>query len=270
MGKVNAMGMEEIKREREEHEANLQRFVSQPFNPSNKEQLEALKKRIDDFEFTLNQMYLFQGMNTGLQAWGIFTTVRMLLPLPEFANYILSAFLYLGAAGYILQKFSTTDFYNELQEMKEIYNWALKDGKDIYDGKTNNTEKLNTPEVQRLITLLTPLCSLQFMLAWPKVTAEEEVKTGFSAVFAVGQSLYGRFFASAPEVSDKLKPLQIQVETEALSINALAGFEQSLRYFATSPYCRDLLKAKIQQPMEYVKGIIPEVITSSLSHQKMA
>lgn len=270
MSKVNAMGMDEIKKEREEHEANLQRFMSQPFNPSNKEQLDTLKKRIDDFEFTLNQMYLFQGMNTGLQAWGIFTTVRMLLPLPEFANYFLSAFLYLGAAGFILQKFSTTDFYNELQEMKEIYNWALKDGKDLYDGKTNNAEKLNTTEIQRLITLLAPLCSLPFMLAWPKVTAEEEVKTGFSAVFAVGQSLYGRFFSSAPEVSDKLKPLQIQVETEALSINALAGFEQSLRYFATSPYCRDLLKAKIQQPVEYVKGIIPEVITSSFSHQKMA
>ncbi|WP_058535221.1 hypothetical protein [Legionella saoudiensis] len=270
MGKVNAKGMEEVKREKEEHEANLQRFMSQPFNPSNKEQLDALKKRIDDFEFTLNQMYLFQGMNTGLQGWGILTAARMFLPLPEFANYFLSAFLYLGAAGYILQKFSTTDFYNQLQEMKEIYNWALKDGKDIYDGKTNNTEKLNTPEMQRLITLLAPLCSLQFMLAWPKVTAEEEAKTGFGAVFAVGQNLYGRFFASTPDISDKLKPLQIQVENEALSIGALAGFEQSLRYFATSPYCRDLLKAKIQQPVEYVKEMIPEVITSSFSHPKMA
>lgn len=261
---------EKIKKQREEHEANLQRFMSQPFNPSNKEQLNELKQRIDDFEFTLNQRYLFKGMNTGLQTWGIFTTVRMLLPLPEFANYFLSAFLYLGAAGFILQKFSTTDYYNQLNEMKEIYNWALKDGKDFYDGKTNNTDKLNTAEIQKLITLLAPECDLKFMLAWPKVTEEQPLKTGFSAVFAVGQNLYGRFFSSAPEVSGKLKPLQIQVETETLSVNALAGFEQSLRYFTTSPYCRDLLKATIQQPVDYVKGMVPEVISSSFSHPKSA
>lgn len=270
MSKLTAEGIEQIRQEKSIRKANLNQFMSQPFAPSNEEQLKILRKYSNEFEFTLNQMYLFQAMSTGITAWGSSWLVGMLLPIPEFANYILSSFLYLGITGYILQKFNTTDFYNQLEEMKALYNWALKDGSDSYDGKTDNIEKLNTPEIQHMIKLMAPLCSLEFMQAWPKITEKHEVKTGFRAVYDVGQQLYGRFFSTTPEPSDKLKPLQTMVETGALSINTMEGLEQAIRYFTTSTYCRELFKGKLQQPLEQLKGMLPELVTSAFSHPKIS
>ncbi|EHL28984.1 hypothetical protein [Legionella drancourtii] len=269
MGKLNPEGMMEIANAKNERVSTLKNLIAQPFDVNNLEQLAKIKKYLNDFEFSANQMYLFQGMSTGIKAWGGSWLMGRILPIPDFASYFLTAFLYFGAAGYILQKFNTNDFHDQLEEMKTIYNWCLKGNKEVYD-EANNNEKLNHPEIQRMIELLAPLCSTNFMCVWPKVTDESGPTSGLGIVVNASQKLYSRFFSATPQPSDKLKALQIKVENGELALNAFSGAEKAIHYFATDPNFRATLMAKVQIPIDYAKGMLPEMLTAGFSHSKAA
>ncbi|KTC79614.1 hypothetical protein [Legionella cherrii] len=263
MGKLTVEGMTAVEKAKKDRAEALRALTSIPFNVNDVEQQAALKKYINDFEYNANLMYLFQGMSTGLTAWGGSWLAGFLLPIPEFANYFLSMFLYCGAAGYILQNFSLADFHNQLDEMKVIYNWCLKKNQPEYDG-TDNTAILSNSDVQRMIKLMAPLCPTEFMLVWKKVTAAEETKTSIWSSFSYAYSL---FSSPKPDVDlNRLQDLKASVERRELEVGVYKGVESAIRYFATDAHFRELLIAKVQQPVEQIKGMLPSVL--SLGHSK--
>lgn len=260
MGDLNPDGMKKLAKEIQENKEVLNNLLVQPFNLRDESHLAALKKYIDNFEFFTHQMYLFQATSTMLTAWIGSWAVSYVLPIPNFVNSILAAMLYLGAEGYILKEFRMKDFVGQHQEMQAIYNWALKDGKDTYDSSIKSIEKLDHVEIKRLIKAMAPFNDFKFMQAWPKVIQENK-----------SSSWWPRWFNSAPTTSNEVIELQKQVETGALVLNSIEKLEKSVRYFATDPHVREMIKEKIHAPVDYVKGMIPEVIASSFSsHPKMA
>lgn len=269
MGKLNHEGMMEIAAAKEKRASTLKNLTAQPFDVSNVEQLASIKKYLNAFEFSANQMYLFQGMSTGIKTWGSSWIIGCIIPIPDFANFFLTGFLYLGAAGYILQKFNINDFHDEVEEIKTLYNWCLKGNKAVYDG-ANNNNKLNHPEIQRMIELLAPLCTTQFMCAWPKISNEAKPQSGLGSVVSASQRLYSRFFSTTPPPSDKLLALQTKVENGELELNAFNGTEKAIRYFATAPNFRVMLMANVQPQIDYAKGMLPEMISAGFSHPKVA
>ena len=269
MGKITVNGMISVEKTKKERVEALKTLTSKPFNINDEQQLADLRRYINDFEFNLNQMYLFQGLSTGLSAWLASWGVSVFLPIPQWINYCLSIFLYCGAAGYILQNFKMTDFYSQLDEMKIIYNWCLKNNQIEFDG-TDNTVTLSNPEIQRLIKLIAPLCSSEFMIVWKKVTEEEESKSTISSVFSYA---YSMFSSSKPNVDlNRLQDLKASVERRELDVGVYKGVEGAVRYFATDQHFRELLMSRVklttEQTVESIKGIIPSVL--SLGHSKSA
>lgn len=273
MGKVNAVGMAEVEVERAKRKEALRVLTSSPFNLDKKEHTEALEKYIKQFELSVNQMYLYQAMGSALTAWGGSWIVGMFLPIPEFANHLLAACLYLGAAGYVLESFSMADFYEQLTEMKVLYNWCLKNGKDNYPSDFDNANNLLYPDIQRMIKLMAPLCSTEFMIAWPKEVKTTEAQTGIlSNTLSLGYYVVSApfsFFSTSNKPSQdqvqRVKELKVQVETKGLELGVFAGFEQAIKYFATNPDFRDLLKAKLTQPVNSLKNILQTTIPAMLT-----
>ncbi len=264
VGKLTVDGMTAVERAKKDRADALKALTSKPFNLNDEEQQAALKKYINDFEYNANLMYLFQGMSTGLTAWGGTWLAGFLLPIPEFANYFLSMFLYCGAAGYILQNFSLADFHNQLDEMKVIYNWCLKKNQPEYDGTTDNTVILSNPNIQRMIKLMAPLCPTEFMLVWKKITAVEETKSSIWSGFSYAYSLF-----SSPKSDvdlNRLQDLKASVERRELDVGVYKGVEGAIRYFATDVHFRELLMAKVKQPVEQIRDMLPSVL--SLGHSK--
>ncbi|HAU1181590.1 TPA: hypothetical protein JBI17_02330 [Legionella pneumophila] len=273
MGKVNAVGMAEVGVERANRKEALRVLTSSPFNLDNKEHTQALEKYIKQFELSVNQMYLYQAMSTALTAWGGSWIVGMFLPIPEFANHLLAACLYLGATGYILESFSMTDFYEQLEEMKVLYNWCLKNNKENYSTDIDNTNSLLYPDIQHMIKLMAPLCPTDFMIAWPKEVKTAETQSGIlSNTLSIGYSIVSTPFslfstASKPSQDQvqRIKDLKVQVETRGLDLGVFAGFEQAIKYFATNSDFRDLLKAKLTQPVNSVKSMLQTAIPGMLA-----
>ncbi len=262
VGKLTVEGMTAVEKNKRERADALKILTSKPFNPNDDEQQASLRKYINNFEYNANLMYLFQGMSTGLTAWGGSWLVGFLLPVPEFANYFLSMFLYCGAAGYILQNFSLDDFHNQLDEMKAIYNWCLKNGLQKYDG-TDNTATLTNPDIQRLIKLIAPLCTTEFMLAWKKVSEDEQPK---STIWTSISSAYSFFTAPTPSVDhNRLQDLKASVERRELDVGVFKGVEGAVRYFATDPHFRELLTSKVKQPVDQIREMLPSVLSLNYS-----
>lgn len=262
MGKLTVEGMAAVEKNKRERAEALTLLTSKNFNPKDEEQLASIRKYINNFEYNANLIYLYQGMSTGLTAWGGAWLLGLLLPVPEFAKYFLSMFLYCGAAGYILQNFSLEDFHNQLDEMKTIYNWCLKSGQHKYDG-TDNSQALSNPDIQRLIKLIAPLCTTEFMLAWKPVSEAEQPK---STIWNSISSVYSFFTAPTPTVDqNRLLDLQASVERRELDVGVFKGVESAIRYFATDPHFRELLTSKVKQPVEQIKGMLPSVLTLNYS-----
>jgi hypothetical protein len=263
MGKLDASKISEIATERAKRTEKLRVLTSTPFSLDNKEHTRALKNYLDSFELTVNQMYLFQAMSAGLATWGGSWIVGFFLPIPDFANYFLTAVLYFGVAGYILERFSMTDFFEQLAEMKTIYNWCLKGAQDNYSSAIDNTQSLIYPDIQRMIKLIAPLCTTEFMLAWRKETEGEEQKGVVSSIISTGYTIVSApftLFSSSKKSSvdlNRVRELKVNVETRNFDVGVLNGFKQALEYFATSPDFRELMTAKIRQPGETVKTMIP-------------
>jgi len=262
VGTLTVEGMTAVEKNKRERADALRILTSKPFNSNDDEQQASLKKYINNFEYNANMMYLFQGMSTGLTAWGSSWLVGFLLPIPEFANYFLSMFLYCGAAGYILQNFNLDEFHHQLEEMKTIYNWCLKNGQPHYDG-TDNTATLTNPDIQRLIKLIAPLCSTEFMVTWKPVCDVEQPK---SSIWNNLSLAYSFFTTQTPNVDqNRLLDLKASVEKRELDVSVFKGVESAVRYFATDVHFRELLMAKIKQPIEQIKGMLPSVLSLNYS-----
>lgn len=245
-------GMAAVEKAKKERVEALARFTSKPFDPKDIEQQNKFREYIDSFECSRHQMYFFQGMSAGLKIWfaGYF------LPLPEFANYFFTISLYCGVAGHILQHFSINEFHDQLNEMKVIYNWCLKGGQQEYNGVDNTAALLNS-DVQRLMKILAPLCTTDFMVAWKK---EESQKFYTSAV-----SYVSSFFTASHKVDDTLNQLYLlknSVEKREFDVGAFKGCQEAIHYFFTSIYFKDLLMTKLKQPIEQMKSAIPSLINS--------
>lgn len=262
MGIVTVEGMGAVEKIKKERAEALKTLTSKPFDLKDEHQQAVLKHYINNFEYSVNQMYLFQGMSSALTTWGGSWLLGRLLPIPEFANYFLNLFLYCGVAGYILQNFRVTHFHDQLSEMKTLYNWCLKKNATEYDG-TDTTDILTNRTIQRLIHLIAPLCTTEFMLVWKKVTEVEETKSTIWSSISYAVSMF-----STPKSGielDRLHDLKASVEKRELDVGVFKGIEGAIRYFATDVHFRELLMAKVKKPLEQVKGMFPSILSLGYS-----
>lgn len=270
VSKLSATGMAEVAAARAKRAETLRKLTADPFDLNNKTHVKALKEYTDQFELSSNQMYLYQALSTGLKAYSGSWLVGFFLPIPEFANYFLTGFLYFGIAGLILERFSMTDFCEQLDEMRTVYNWCLKGGNANYSSDIDNTDNLAYPDTQRMVKLMAPLCSTDFMLAWPRVVAQTEESSGIvSNAFSWGYSAWtsaSSFFSAAPKTNQdqlmRIRELKSNVETSSLDVGVFAGFERAIKYFVTDTEFRNILKEKLSQPIQSVKEYIPKAIMS--------
>lgn len=261
---MTAQGMNTVQLQRKKRAEDLDNLMSLPFDIRNEKLVSALTSYIDDFEFNTNLMYLFQAMNEGLKPSFSMWMLGYLLPFPEFVNYLTTACIYVGITGHILEKFDLSNFYDELQDMKVLYNWCLKGGQEQYNAKMDNTEKLAQPEIQRLIKSLAPLCSVDFMVAWPRETAKsEESNPGWiaSGIGAVTSAV--SFFSSTKSSKDltQITNLKIAVETGEFDVGVVKGVEKAIMYFTpTNPKIKELVVSKLSYPLEQAKEYLPLVM----------
>jgi len=253
---MTAQGMHVFEIKRNKRAETLQNLLSIPFDIHNKDLITALNSYMNDFEYSTNQMYVYQALNESLKLCGSVWVAGTILPLPEFAKSFLTTFLYLGVAGRILENFSLTDFHEQLVDMKSIYNWCLKDNKEQYNPQIDTIEKLVQPEIQSLIKMLAPLCSVDFMLAWPRQTAKvEESSPGWSTYFI--NSAFS-LVAQKPKIDlGQINQLKIAVEERSLDVGAIKGFQQAVNYFVTSPNFKEILSAQLSYPVEKAKEYLP-------------
>lgn len=259
---LTAEGMNRLTTDKSERLEKLNKLLSEPFDQTNPKHMDALKHYVDDFEFSTNQMYLFQGIGKGLYPAACTWFTGFFLPVPDFVTYFSTAFFYLGVIGHTLQNFRVNDFHAQLEEMKSIYTWSLKAGKVTYENTIENTSKLLNPDIQRMIKLLAPLCTTDFMLAWPKVIEEPRASEGILPAF---HRIYS-IFAPAPKptaAEHRVHELKVEVETRALDKNALKAAQDAISYFAP------LLMAKVQTPLTTVKELSETAITH-FAHSKRA
>ncbi|CAM2876347.1 hypothetical protein [Legionella worsleiensis] len=277
MGKLNVEGMAALKVERDKQKERLNSLISGHFDINNAEQMRQLKGYIDDFEYNVNLMYVYQALSNGLKAWGSSCIIALFLPIPDFINPILSACLYFGIAGFILERYSVSDFGNQLIEMEKLYNWCLKNGNPKYDDHLDNTAKLLNPDIQKMIQLMAPLCPTEFMIAWPKETERAHESSHYlSSAFSMGYSLISSPFslfssASRPDGNQQiaLRDLKISVETRSLDRSSYTGFKQAIDYFMTTMANTDY-KALLWSKWDDLKTVAPEPVAHLLNTHKMS
>lgn len=255
MGIVSAKDISDFEASQAKKLEELRVLTSKPFDPGNPEHTGTLKRYIDNFEFKANQMYLYQSLSAGFTDWKGVWLIGLFLPLPEFVKYFITQFFYVNLLGFALAKFSFTDFNNQLKEMKTLYNWSLKGGEDNYHSSINNAENLVNPDIQRMIKLIAPFCSTDFMIAWTKITEDKEkpLSTWQRGYNLVSSGL--SWFSSAKSIADenKINEMKRGVEIRNFDIGAIDGLEQSIKYFTTSISFREIMAAKIKQPLETIK-----------------
>lgn len=254
IGKFDSRGMKAISAAKEKHAETLNQLMSKPFVVTNTEQLDAIKNYVIDFEFITHQMYLFRGLSIGLfGVWGISLTAQYLIPY--WVQAILTGVFYLGGAGYVCKNFRMNDFHSQFTDMQKIYNWALKNGQEKYDGTTNNTDKLNNPVIQRLTKALSPFADFEFMQAWPKITENDQKNM-------LGR-FYERFFSSADiNPTNATLALQTQVEKNEFAMDFLSALSQSIKYFTQDPDARIALR---NTAWEHMKNPLIQVQESAMS-----
>lgn len=261
MDKLNHSGMKKITNRKRNRADNLHSLTDKPFNINNTDQVSALNKYLDDFELNVNQMYLFQGLSSQIKTHFAAILIGS-VALPGFINSVLTSSFYLIIMSHFLQKYKMDEFHNQLNEMKKIYNWCLKNGQEVYSCSIDNTTKLANPDIQRLIKMLAPLCSRKFICVWPNITEKSEPKSALGTVIEVSRNIYSRFFITNPQ-SDQLKLLQTKVEKDDLSLNAFQGLCSSISFFTS----KERIKAQASKSIEYVKEL-PETLISGISHYK--
>ncbi len=262
---LTAEHMQVISDEKKRNKTALKSLLQTPFDIRDSDQMQKFKQRLDHFEFSLNLSRLINSMASLLTVWGSSWLWAVALPTPDFAKILLDYALYVGLAGLALKGFSMTAFHKELGEIQQIYNWALKGGQENYMSSCDNEAVLKNPDVQRMITLLAPLCQPEFMIAWDKLT--DNVPSQEWAV--VRAARWGASWFASPAPVDKsedakLEALKKQVESGELKNNLIDGLKQSLEYFVTNHYFRQMASEKAlqaaQQPLNKIKeSLVPAI-----------
>ena len=190
MGKLNDCELSKIEQASVTRKEKLRVLTSNKFNLDNEDHITALNEYINEFEMGVNKMRLFEGMRTGLFPYG----ASFFITIPAFIlNYILTPFLIIGVLGQWSKRLSVNDFSQQLSDMKVLYNWCLKEGRDRYRDGLDNTNKLSNVEIKRMIELMAPFCSVDFMLAWKKVSKEEEPQEGLAYYMSYASSALSLF-----------------------------------------------------------------------------
>lgn len=266
MAELNAKKMDLIEKERELRKIKLQQLVSTPFDVNNAEHMAAIKQYSDSFELSVNLMYLYQAMSACFTVWGSCWIAGLIIPMPTFITSLATATFWGGLLGFGLNKLSLNDFSEQRSEMKELYNWCFKKGKEHVEPKTNNDQLLNHPEAQRMIKLMAPWCKKEFMLAWEPVNKTDEQTHVISNVVSAGylalKSTCSMFSASQEQINtDEINKLKKDIESRAFDLNTFKGAEQALSYFyARSAEVPKLVSSMIQVPLDMIKEQVPAVI----------
>lgn len=276
MSNLNVAGMAAIETEKAKRAEKIRSLTSAPFNCSNEEQINVLKQFIDNFEYKTNQMRILQAASNGLTAWGASFLIARVLPIPEFVNSLLNACLVLGLSSHYLKEYSIDNFHAQLLEMKHLYNWCLKGGSMNYNEQIDNTNSLLNPQIQRMIKLMAPLCTTEFMVAWPKEVENPEQNNGFiSSAFSIGYSIVSTpftLFSKAQQPSgdqqQQLRELKANIETRKLDLNDYTGFKQAIDYFMTQASHTDY-KQLLWTKWDDLKAMAPTPIAAMLSSPKM-
>lgn len=265
MNDLSANGMSAIKAARAKRSEAISALTSVPFSINNPDQLKELKSYINDFELHVNQMYLFRAMSTCAKAWGGSLIVKTAFPIPDFANYLLNNLLYIGIAGYILQSFSMTDFYEHVEETKQLYNWALKGNKEQYTSDLDNTEVLSNDDIKKLIKLMAPFCDTEFMIAWDRISMPAQqahggwsktLNSGYTALCATF-SFLSQIPKPSTDAEYRIRQLKTDVEQRHLDLSVYNGADQAIKYFITAPTFKTLMASKLQKPLEMVGHLLP-------------
>jgi hypothetical protein len=277
VSKLNVAGMAAIETEKAKRTEKIRTLISDPFDYTNEKQINSLKQVIDNFEYNVNQMYIYQALTNGIIAWGASFLFARILPIPDIVNSLLNACFVLGLAGHLLEKYSITDFHAQLSEMKQLYNWCLKNGSTNYnEHDADNTNNLLNPQIQRMIKLIAPLCSTEFMLAWPRETAHTEQNNGYiSSVFSFGYSVVSAplsLFSKSTQPSGdqqlQLRELKASIETRKLDLNDYTGFKQAIDYFMTQASHADYKKF-LWTKWDDLKAMAPTPIAAMLTSPKL-
>lgn len=263
MSKVSEAGMAALIAEKEKRSEDFKKLLSTPFNPASHEQINALNKYLTEFECTMNQMYLYEALRQGIKAWAGLWMITKIIPFPGELNILFPAFFYLGVMGYILDGFTTTNYTNQFIEITSLYNWCLKNNESTYDGRIDNTQVLSLPVIQKMVKLIAPLCSTEFMVVWPKVVNAPVVQPGYiswivSSAVSVASTAATLFYKPSETASPDLLQLKMQVETKAFHLNTYGGFKHAIDYFISSTEFKD----KIREQLNPVVKMVPEPIVA--------
>ena len=264
MEKIDCSSMQQVENRRIERERRLNELLSTPFNPDNPEQIKALTRYNNDFESSVNLMYLYQGLSTGMTIWFSSWVIGRILPIPQSINYTLASCLYLGGAAYILQQYRMTDFNEQLNEMKRIYSWVKS---SINNSSIN--EILGAEQIQRAIKLIAPLCSTDFIMAWAKESSNKDVPLSslYNALDIGCTSLLNplRLFFNQhrpePMRLERIRQLKTDVERRHFDVKIYDGFANAMSYFISSSNFKQCL----EHPVDTLKQILPSTVVDSIT-----
>lgn len=268
MSMLTANHMKKIARQKQIRKDELQRLTAIPFDMSNEDQMRKFQQRLDHFELSVNRLRVMQSMAELMKVWGGSWIWAVILPIPETVKLALNYTLYLGVTGMVLTHFNVNDFHDEVEEMRQLYNWALKGGQTSYDGSYQNDEILKYPDVQRMISLLAPLCSQEFMVAWPKVIeGEPSQQWSITRAYRWGASWFSTAQPLSNNAEAKLRSIKEKVERGEFNIGILEGLKQAMEYFATDPHFRHLVTEEAlnwaQEPLNMVRNALPVIISNT-------
>jgi hypothetical protein len=272
MPKLNDNALRVYNQDKASHHHKLRELMNKPFDANNPNHMKAVKRLVDEFEYQSHQMYVYQALGEMVNLWGASWALSYVLPIPEFLTYTLSYGLYIGGASLLLKNFNYSNFMEQTTEMQQLYDWCMKGNMHEYDGKVDNTDKLKHSEIQRLIRVLAPMSSPDFMIAWKRVTDEDaQAPSMLSSVWNYGSSFFTESTPYDPSMAAKIKELQANVELGQMTKGSFEGLKQAVEYFATSSEFRALMQEKawdaVKEPLAIAQDRATDVVI--LAQQKV-
>lgn len=274
MPALTAEQMLKISEKKRAQKNALERLITKPFDLNDDEQMQQFRTQVQHFELSLNRMYAFQAMADLMKVWGGSWVWAMMLPIPDSIKVILNFTLYVGVTGWVLSNFNSNDFHQELQDMKILYNWALKGSSERYDDSYDNEQILQDATVQQMVQFMAPLCSTEEMIAWASVS-DGTVTRSWKVVQAVQwtASWFGTTQPAPSSVDAKVQALKEKVERQAFRTGVIEGLKQSLEYFGSNPNFRSYVSQEalrvVEQPFDRLKEALPKLLESGTAKPKL-
>lgn len=260
----------QILNDRDEQLRKLRALFSTPFNESNPEHLKALKTYLDNFEFDLARKELYKTGNRIMFGYLVYFAVTWFFRIQAFDS-IATPTLAFGVMCELLNRASKTDYANTITEMKELYNWVMKSGKDEYIEGMDATDKMTNSDVQRLILLLAPHTTPEFMQAWPKILVNQEPtqQSTMSWLYNSASSAisYGYSRLTSQPKSDevlneehKVRALKLLVEKDEVSSGVVKSMADVCKKITSDPEFRSMVLTKgfdfVKEPVtQFVSGV---------------